>query len=101
MHTVERLEQALAVAQRRGFIVRQDWFNGTVSATCELKGRRWLFIDLALSPAEQLDMVLEALAAADSEQSNRFGGSTRTEQPAQGSMSAQQWRETALVEFPV
>jgi hypothetical protein len=65
MHTVERLERALDTAQRRGFIVRQDWFNGTVSATCELKGRRWLFIDLALSPAEQLAMVLEALAADD------------------------------------
>ena len=65
MHTVERLEQALAAAERRGFVVRQDWLNGTMSATCELKGQRWLFIDLALSPAEQLAMVLDALSAAD------------------------------------
>lgn len=68
MHTVERLEQALAAAAARGFIVRQDWFNGTVSATCELKGRRWLFIDLALSPSEQLATVLEALATDDRSQ---------------------------------
>ncbi len=79
MHTVERLEQALAVAQRRGFIVRQDWFNGTISATCELKGRRWLFIDLALSPAEQLDHGARGLNGRRLRTTERFGGSTRTE----------------------
>ena len=62
MHTVERLEQAIELAVQLGFEVRQDWFAGTTGGACELKGRRWLFIDLALSPSEQLDQVLEALA---------------------------------------
>ena len=29
---------------------------------CSLKGRNWLFIDLAQSPSEQLELVLSALA---------------------------------------
>ena len=61
MHTVELLEQAIAEAERRGFIVRQDWLSGSVAGACELKGRRWLLIDLALTPREQLDLVQEAL----------------------------------------
>jgi hypothetical protein len=64
MHTVELLEQAIGLAGRLGFDVRQDWFGGTSGGACELKGRRWLFVDLALSPAEQLDQVLAALASA-------------------------------------
>ncbi len=62
MHTVELVEQSIALAKRLGFEVRQDWFGGATGGACELKGRRWLFVDLALSPAEQLDQVLEALA---------------------------------------
>ena len=61
MHTVELLEEAIALADRCGFVVRQDWFGGSAAGACEFKGRRWLFIDLALTPHEQLDQVLEAL----------------------------------------
>jgi hypothetical protein len=61
MHTVELLEQAIALAEERGFVVRQDWLSGSIAGACEFKGRRWLLIDLALSPREQLDLVLAAL----------------------------------------
>jgi hypothetical protein len=61
MHTVDLLEQALALAESQGYIVRQDWFGGTGAGACELKGRRWLFVDLALAPREQLEQVLDAL----------------------------------------
>lgn len=61
MHAVELLEQAIALADRLGWAVRQDWFGGSHAGTCELKGRRFIFIDLATSPREQLDQVLEAL----------------------------------------
>ena len=61
MHTVELLEQAIALAEQRGFVVRQDWLSGSTAGACEFKGRRWLLIDLAQSPREQLDLVLEAL----------------------------------------
>jgi hypothetical protein len=61
MHTVELLEQAIALADQCGWTVRQDWFGGSAAGGCEVKGRRWIFIDLALSPREQLDQVLDAL----------------------------------------
>ncbi len=61
MHTVELLERAIALAEQRGFVVRQDWLAGSAAGACEFKGRRWLLIDLAQSPREQLDLVLEAL----------------------------------------
>jgi hypothetical protein len=64
MHSVDLLEQALALAERLGFTVRQDWFGGSAGGACELKGRRWLFVDLALSPREQLEQVLEGLSEA-------------------------------------
>jgi hypothetical protein len=61
MHTVELLDQAISLAEERGFVVRQDWLSGSTAGACEFKGRRWLLIDLALSPREQLELVLDAL----------------------------------------
>ena len=66
MHTVELLDQAIALAGRCGFVVRQDWFGGSAAGACEFQGRRWIFIDLALTPREQLDQVLKALRALPS-----------------------------------
>jgi hypothetical protein len=65
MHTVELLEQALDLAERSGIVVRQDWFAGGPAGCCQVKGRQWLLLDLALSPAEQLEQVLQALASVD------------------------------------
>lgn len=61
MHTVELLEEAVAVATRSGIGVRQDWFGGSTAGACEFGGKKWVFIDLSLSPREQLEQVLEAL----------------------------------------
>ena len=61
MHTIELLEQALAAARRLGYTLRPEWFAGSGGGGCELKGRKFLFLDLDLSPAEQLDQVLETL----------------------------------------
>jgi hypothetical protein len=63
MHTVDLLEQAIALAVQCGWVVRQDWFDGSVAGACEFKGRRWIFIDLVLSPREQLEQVLDVLRA--------------------------------------
>ena len=61
MHTVEILEQALDVAARLGYTIRQDSFAGTGGGGCELKGRKFLFVDLDLGPEEQLEQVADTL----------------------------------------
>ncbi len=60
MHTVDLLQEALAVAGQLGYHVRQEWLGGG-GGGCEIRGRRHLFLDLALSPADQLELVLQTL----------------------------------------
>jgi hypothetical protein len=61
MHTVVLLAHALNLAERLGYVVRQEWLDGNGGGGCELRGRRLLFIDLAASPADQFDLVLRVL----------------------------------------
>ena len=61
MHTVELLEEAIALAEKVGYQVRQEWLGGSGGGRCEVKGRKWLFLDLAVGPRDQLDLVIEAL----------------------------------------
>ena len=61
MHTVELLEQALDLAERLGYQVRQEWLGGNGGGGCELYGRKVLFLDLATGPEDQLDQVLDTL----------------------------------------
>ena len=46
MHTVEMLEQALDLAARLGYTIRQEWLAGSGGGGCELKGRKLFFLDL-------------------------------------------------------
>ena len=59
MHTVELLRQAIDLAERLGYQVRQEWLGGCGGGGCVLKGRKMLFLDLALPPADQLDQILD------------------------------------------
>ena len=61
MHTVEILEEILRLAGQAGYQVRHEWLGGSGGGVCELLGRKCLFVDLALHPAEQLDRVLHGL----------------------------------------
>ena len=61
MHSVELLEQALIAAVRVGYQVREEWTGGSDGGSCEVEGRKMLFIDPALTAAEQLEVVAEAL----------------------------------------
>lgn len=61
MHAVELLDQAMLLAQDWGYGVRQEWLGGCGGGPCEIKGRRWIFVDLSLNPAEQCEQVAEAL----------------------------------------
>ena len=61
MHTVDLLDEAVALAERLGYRVRHDWLGGASGGGCEIRGHRWIFLDLALTPAEQLEQVLATL----------------------------------------
>ncbi len=60
MHTVELLEQALDVAARLGYTIRQDCLAGR-GGGCELNGRKLFFLDLDLGPDEQFEQIIETL----------------------------------------
>ncbi len=61
MHTIDLLDEALRLAQSLGYATRQEWLGGSGGGGCEIRGRKWLFLDLALGPEEQLDRVLDTL----------------------------------------
>lgn len=57
MHAIDLLAAALAEARRLGYEVRHEWLGGSGGGACEVRGRKWLFLDLAQTPDEQLDVV--------------------------------------------
>ncbi len=61
MHRVEMLERLLADAAAGGYVVRQEWLGGRGGGICEMGGKKYLFVDLALSVVEQLGQISEAL----------------------------------------
>jgi hypothetical protein len=61
MRTVELLERSLEHAQNLGYQVRHEWLGGSGGGACEFGGRKWLFVDLALTVDEQLEQVCAAL----------------------------------------
>jgi len=61
VHTAEKLDAALAVARRLGYKIRLECLDGQPGGGCEISGKKWLFLDLSLSPQEQLGQVLETL----------------------------------------
>jgi hypothetical protein len=62
MDSVQALEEALGVARRLGFDVREDSLGGAGGA-CRLRGQKFLFLELNLSVRERLALVLDALRA--------------------------------------
>jgi hypothetical protein len=60
-HTVQRFEAALSLAKRLGYRVRLEALAGEGGGGCEIRGQKWLFVDLSLTPREQLEQVLATL----------------------------------------
>jgi hypothetical protein len=65
MHAVELLEEATGAAGALGYVVRQEWLGGEGGGDCEIKGRKYVFLDLSLSVHERLRPVLEVLVRED------------------------------------
>ena len=63
MTTVELLEQALGLARRNGYKVREEYLDDCMGGACVIKGQKLLFLDPAQGPREQLEAVLNALWA--------------------------------------
>ena len=61
MHTVEMLRRSIQLAESIGYGVRHEWLGGSGGGACEFGGKKWLFVDLALTVPEQLDQVASAL----------------------------------------
>jgi hypothetical protein len=61
MHTIEKLERAIAQAVQRGYEVRMEPLGGASGGLCEFGKRKWIFVDITASVAEQLEQVLSAL----------------------------------------
>ena len=61
MHTVELMEQGIAALELLGYGVREEYLGGTGGGGCEIAGRKWVFVDVALSKSEQLDQILDTL----------------------------------------
>lgn len=59
--TVELLELALRHCQKLGYTLREEFLGGIGGGACELRGRKYLFLDLALHASEQFEQVCEAL----------------------------------------
>ena len=62
MHTLQKLEQAVATAKRVGLGIRYEYLGGVTGGICEIAGKKWVFVDLSLSIEEQLDQVKRSLS---------------------------------------
>lgn len=61
MHTVELMDALITVAEQLGYETRQEWLGGAGGGKCEYGGRKYIFIDLAISVLEQQEQVACAL----------------------------------------
>lgn len=55
------LNEAIRLLQECGYTIRQEWLDGSGGGACAVKGQKLFFLDLALSPQEQLELILNTL----------------------------------------
>ena len=63
MHSVELMEEAITLSKRLGWQIRYEFLGEVGGGACEIGKAKWIFIDLALSPLDQFDQVIQALQA--------------------------------------
>ena len=63
MHSVELFDEALGLAKRLGYQIRQEFLGGNGGGGCQIRGQKWMFVDLGQSGDDQLDRLIEALGA--------------------------------------
>lgn len=55
--TLDQVELWLETARNLGYRIRYDHFGGNGGGVCEFGGQKWVFMDVALSAIEQLEML--------------------------------------------
>ena len=63
LNTIEQLEVLIELAKDMGYIIRHEMMGGVAGGSCEVGGKKILFIDLALGPIDQLESVSRTLAS--------------------------------------
>lgn len=61
MHTFELLHQATEIARTMGYEIREEWLGGAGGGSCEFGGKKWIFLDIAHNPLEQLEEVADVI----------------------------------------
>ena len=61
MHSVELLEQALEIAKKLGYQVREECVGGNGGGSCVVRGQKSLFLDPMLDIPDRLELVCQAL----------------------------------------
>jgi hypothetical protein len=55
------LGAAIALAEQVGYRVRQEWLDGSGGGDCVVRGQKLIFLDLAVGPLDQLELVIDVL----------------------------------------
>lgn len=63
MQAARLLAEALQLAARRGYRIREDILDGAGGGHCVLAGQKWLLLDVTQSFDDQLADVIDALRA--------------------------------------
>jgi hypothetical protein len=61
MQTAKLLAEAIDVARRLDYTVREEYLEGAGGGHCNFGGKKWLLLDVTQSVAEQLTDVVDAL----------------------------------------
>jgi hypothetical protein len=61
MRTANLLEQLLDLAKQLGYTVRMEDLGGEGGGICEFGGKKWLFVDLTATSADQLQRTCDCL----------------------------------------
>lgn len=62
MNILEQINQLTQRATNAGYQIRYEHFGGSGGGICEFGGKKVLFLDLALSAMEQLEMLKTTLS---------------------------------------
>ena len=61
MRAANLLEQLLDLAKQLGYTIRMEDLGGEGGGICEFGGKKWLFVDLTASSADQLQRTCDSL----------------------------------------